>query len=509
MHYFIYFKQLLPFTIIPGQNLRESKFQLNKSVKVMPIYRIGRERESLMYSGEAYKKAVRRYLESMGYSETTDSYIEGHLPDMIFYNKDIDPGREFWVEAKGTKVTLSNKDFCKEVLKLLRIWLEHDKGRRFKLLIFIQEEPKRQKMDLVFGDLINRKFIREWLNKNKSLISNDDWKFINRSLKKNIYSFFQDIKVFIGPAYKLEIAAEEKLIQSQLSPTRKAKHLLEESERRNHLIETKSNLVINLLRIQLPGNYLKIKTICKNIDEIWDRVSEGIVPPFAFDGKNICTFCSIDEIKTLKPIISGKPEYFKTPELLNSNPQELTKLVNFHIDKIMRCRGLRRYGYTYFALPFRSETGEIKERRIKSQTGRDRRIVRPIFDIIEKERLYYVYHSAVKVGLKILWGNVYIQILPTRHFTTDGKIPIKGDNKDRLDRKYRNPFYNRSATILSRMRLWKYYLFDRPFNNPQQASWFKDFEFGELESVTLIGIPKSIDKDQKLILDYTEEIDDN
>ncbi|MFX1286892.1 MAG: hypothetical protein ACFFB5_24880 [Promethearchaeota archaeon] len=475
----------------------------------MPIYRIGRERESLMYSGEAYKKAVRRYLESMGYSETTDSYIEGHVPDMIFYNKDVDPGREFWVEAKGTKVTLSNRDFCKEVLMLLRIWLDQEKDRQFKLLIFIQEEPKKQKLDLVFGEIINRKFIKEWLNKNKSLISNDDWSFINRCSKKNIYSFFQKIKVFVGPAYKLEIAAEEKLIQSQLSPTRKAKLLLEESERRNHLIELKSNLVINLFSIQLPDKYLKIKSNCRTIDEIWNRVSEGIVPPFVFDGKNICTFCSIDEIKTLKPIIIGNPEYFKTQELLNSNPQELTKLVNFHLDKIMRCRGLRKYGNIYFALPVISEKRELKEKYIKSQTGRDRRIVRPIFDLIEEEKLYYVYHSAVKVGLKILWGKTYIQILPTRHFTSDGKIPIEGDNKDRLDRKYRNPIYNRSVAILSRTRLWKYYLFDRAFIDPQQAGWFKNFKFGELESISLIGIPKSIDKDQKLILDYTEEIDDN
>ena len=40
----------------------------------MPLIRIGRERESLTFSGEAFKKAVRLYLESLGYSETTDSY---------------------------------------------------------------------------------------------------------------------------------------------------------------------------------------------------------------------------------------------------------------------------------------------------------------------------------------------------------------------------------------------------------------------------------------------------
>lgn len=78
----------------------------------MPIIRLGRERESLTYTGEAFKSAVRQYLESLGYSQTTDSYIEGHLQDMVFVNRDVDPGRLFYVEAKATKVSLRQKDFC-------------------------------------------------------------------------------------------------------------------------------------------------------------------------------------------------------------------------------------------------------------------------------------------------------------------------------------------------------------------------------------------------------------
>jgi len=55
----------------------------------MPVRRIGQKRASLMFSGEIYKNAARKYLESMGYSKTTDSYTEGHLIDMIFYNREI------------------------------------------------------------------------------------------------------------------------------------------------------------------------------------------------------------------------------------------------------------------------------------------------------------------------------------------------------------------------------------------------------------------------------------
>jgi len=72
--------------------------------------------------------------------------------------------------------------------------------------------------------------------KNESLISEKDFSTINEHSKSDILSFFQETDVYIGPAYRLEIAAEEKTKTSALSPSRKAKNLLSESERRNRII---------------------------------------------------------------------------------------------------------------------------------------------------------------------------------------------------------------------------------------------------------------------------------
>ncbi|MFB0523077.1 MAG: hypothetical protein ACETV1_04865 [Candidatus Bathyarchaeia archaeon] len=42
-------------------------------------------REALTGKSEVYKKAIRSYLESLGFSQTTDSYVEGTLEDMNFH----------------------------------------------------------------------------------------------------------------------------------------------------------------------------------------------------------------------------------------------------------------------------------------------------------------------------------------------------------------------------------------------------------------------------------------
>jgi len=131
----------------------------------MPIYAIGRERESLIYSGEAYKRAVRKYLKSLGYSQTTDSYVEGHFPDMVFVNSSVDPGRVFYVEAKATKVSLSQKNFCGEILNYFLQWLRTPREKRFKLMIFVQEVSKRRRWNYIFGIPVDDIVIQEWIEK--------------------------------------------------------------------------------------------------------------------------------------------------------------------------------------------------------------------------------------------------------------------------------------------------------------------------------------------------------
>ncbi|MGC1120012.1 MAG: hypothetical protein WBA22_02860 [Candidatus Methanofastidiosia archaeon] len=384
-----------------------------------------------------------------------------------------------------------------------------NKERRFKLKIFLQGASKITKWKLVFGEPVDREFIDEWLSKNKSAVSEEVWRNIGGVPRDTVYSFFQETEIYIGPAYKLEIIAEEKQRTSAISPDRKSEELLKELERRNHLIEKKSNLVLNLVRIEVPRTYVRVRSTCKSIDEIWSILSESLLPPFYFDGINICSFCSMENLTPLKKVMVGNPKCLETSTLLSENPLELTKILNLHLDKFVRSRGLRRYERdTYFLTPIISGKGKAEDRIIRSYTGRDRRVARPIFEKIDEKSLYYVYHQAVRVSAKILWDDIYIQISPMRHFTDDGWTSIEGENKDRLDRKYRNPLYNRSKTYLSWTRFWKYYIFNQPFNDPLYSAWFKDFKFEGFVTFQVMGIPKPIDKSQMLVIDYMEGEDD-
>ncbi|MCX9012281.1 MAG: hypothetical protein OIN66_14315 [Candidatus Methanoperedens sp.] len=462
----------------------------------MPIIRICRERESLTYTGEAFKNAVRQYLESLGYSQTTDSYIEGHLQDMVFVNRDVDPGRLFYVEAKATKVSLRQKDFCGELMDYLFLWLRMPRENRFKLLIFIQEESNPRWWDAILGNEIDETMLREWIEENKFHLSDkkqlefEDYPWIE------MLSFFKETYAYTGPAYRLEIASEEKRKTSAISPPRKAKSLLEESERRNNLINEKCELVSNLLRIELPEYITIIKSKYKHAEEIWGSFDH----PFKLEGNILYTFCPPDK-SLFNGIALGEPETLETRTLMSSNHQRLVTLINYHLNKILRFRGMRKYKDVYFFEPFYDDN-KIVDRYIDAMNGKPRRVARPIFDNKNNSELNYVFHSAVRVNAKIYWDHFYVQISPVRHYTSDGRIPIEGENRDRLDRYFRNPLYNRNSTYLSKIKFWKYYLFERESEDQSMNCWFKRFKFGDFESIGVLGIPQSLDKEQRSLSEY-------
>lgn len=473
----------------------------------MPIIRIGRERESLTYTGEAFKNAVRQYLESLGYSQTTDSYIEGHLQDMVFVNRDIDPGRLFYVEAKSTKVSLRQKDFCSELINYLFLWLRTTRENRFKFLMFIQEESNFLWWKAIFGDETDETSLREWIVENKVHLSDEKQLEFEKYPWNEIVLFFRETYVYIGPAYRLEIAAEEKRKTSALSPPRKARNLLEESERRNNLINRKCELVSNLIEIELPESITVVKTKYRYPAEIWNVFEH----PFKLEGNILYTFCPPDK-NLFDGIALGEPETIETQILKSSNPQKLVTLINYHLSKVLRIRGMKKYKDLYFFLPY-YDGDTIADRYIDGINGKPRRVARPMFKKVEDDaegsnsELNFVYHSGVEVFAKIYWNQCYIQISPVKHYTSDGRIPIEGEFRDRLDRHFRNPLYNRNSRHLSWIKFWKYYLFERAAEDQSMNCWFKRFKFKSFESVDVVGVPESLEKEQRILWEYGDEND--
>jgi hypothetical protein len=159
---------------------------------------------------------------------------------------------------------------------------------------------------------------------------------------------------------------------------------------------------------------------------------------------------------------------------------------------------MKKYRDVYFFKPFYDED-KIADRYIDSMNGKPRRVARPIFD---NKSNNYVFHSAVKINAKIYWDHFYVQISPVRHYTSDGMAAIEGENRDRLDRSFRNPLYNRNSRPLSWIKFWKYYLFERESEDQSMNCWFKRFKFGDFESIGVVGVPESLEKEQRSLSEY-------
>jgi hypothetical protein len=466
---------------------------------MMTLDIIGGEREALTFSGEVHKKAIRNYLESQGYTQTTDSYVEGHLADMVFHNSEIAPGKEFWIESKATEVGISEKKFSHSILEYFKAWVNLPIQKRFILWIFPQKVSREKRWREIF-EVYNHSMIDDWFITAISHCVDDEKQFFEKIDKKEILSFFQNSKVTIGLASKLNVAAEEKRKTSSSSPIRKANALLIESEKRNHLIEEKCLLITNLLQFQYPRKIVKFKTKCQTNDELRNLFPDSFIPPYMFKGGNLYSFCDLEDLAIFKDLIVGKGIELSSEDFLSSNKSEFLRLMNLHIEKYARCRGLRKSPPRIFFFGLKpNEHGDLIERKKISYTGLLNSVAKPMYDKIDDKKLNFVQHKGVILSTRLLWNKPYITILPLRHFTTDGKTAIDGINKDRLDRKYRNPAFNRSDVYLRFTQFWKFCLFEEKFENPTYNDWFKNFNFFDLESFSIRGIPKSIDKNQSVL----------
>jgi hypothetical protein len=110
-------------------------------------------REALTGLSEAYKRSVRTYLESLGFSQTTDSITEGTFSDMRFHNPVIEPGREFVIEAKAEKISMQSRKFADELVGYFRLWKSKTPSKRFKFILFCQAVRKPSQWEEMFGEI--------------------------------------------------------------------------------------------------------------------------------------------------------------------------------------------------------------------------------------------------------------------------------------------------------------------------------------------------------------------
>lgn len=474
----------------------------------MVIHSIGKSRESLTHSSEAYKSLIRKYLDTMGYTQLTDSYVEGNLTDMVFINPNFSLNRKTYVESKATTISLANEDYSIEILKYLVDWLKINENSRFKLLVFTKKIAKKKEFEKIFGAQANTKNITAYVNKFKKKLDKNLKEQIDSADKKDIVSFFYQIDVFEANETELTNAINEKSRYSDLSLEGYAKNLLKETVRRKKPIRKKTNLLSNLIPLQPPKYYFSVKTKYKVKSKVYSKYNtkDVNIPPFLLNPKNqmLATFVDITKDKSLKEILTEEPKKIPFNEELSD--QFMVQLLNQHLRRIFWKKGLRRIPDTniFFFECFQKD-GRYQIRTCKNKQGKEKEVSIPMYKKDNPKELNFIFHHAAEISAKKYWDKFYIEIIPRREYTENGVTPFDGSVKAAIDKTFRNPLFNRSSNKLSEIRFWAYFLFESKEYEQEPEYWFNGFKFDKLQMIEFDWRPETVPLGQSVLEEYYEE----
>jgi hypothetical protein len=470
-------------------------------------------RESLQGKAEAYKRSVRDYLESTGFCQTTDSAIQGTFQDMVFVNPLADPGKKYLIEAKAETISLQSKKLARELIHYFSLSQTSNlQGMRFKL--FAQGVKLPTQWELIFAE--NNDFVKvkewcEWYN-NKCLEENEQP--LNANQIQQIFEFFSKSEIIIGAVVDLQHAVLDNQSVSGFSITKTAANLYSLVDRRKDPLPIKSRLVLNILPITTPRSYYSFESSIKEKQEIYDTLkSDPIpIPPFLLTRENqILTFADLDKDNPLYSLIKREVQTKNTKDLQEQNAILATELINVHLRRIFWNQGLYRdprANILYF--PMMDSTRDRLE--VIDQRGIRRWVVRKIIRRTDSRyhkmgEINFYFHRGVEVRTPTYWGESFVELTPRRYYTLDGQKWIDGDIRGRIDRRFRNPNFDRSSTRLGLMKFWRYILFEKPYIIPAEK-WFAKFNFGTFLAETVHWSPKVIGRTQMRLWDYAGGVND-
>ncbi len=465
-------------------------------------------RESLTAKSEAYKTSVRAYLESFGYSQITDSFIEGTFEDMLFCNPTMAPGKRFLVEVKAENLSLHSCKFAKELVGYFRLWRGKKPDDRFNFHLFAQAVKKPDEWEAIFSENNQRIAIDKWCNwYNAQCIEGKDIPLSNEEAGDSI-RFFSESTVTVANSQRLDTAIGEKESKSAASISKMAQKLLSIVEKRRAPTMKKSTLVMSILPLGLPTLYYMCRSNAKTKMEIYEGLKGKLIPPFIWRTKNniMMSFVKFDHENPLTEYVTGAETTSKTKDLQLENPPLCSELVNVHLRRIIWNRGVYRdvkADIFYFPMLDKSKTKRIVMGPKRKQRWVVRRLVHKEDSRFgRKGETNFFFHRAIELETPTYWMNSYIEITPRKYYTFDGETPIDGETRKKLDAKFRNPKFDRCKTRLGLMRLWKYVLFESKKYTIEPEKWFDSFQFGDFIKEIVDWSPKVIERDQTRLWDF-------
>jgi len=115
-------------------------------------------------------------------------------------------------------------------------------------------------------------------------------------------------------------------------------------------------------------------------------------------------------------------------------------------------------------------------------------VTKPYFKDSNPSELNFIFHEAsAEIKPIYLWSRFFVQIVPIKIYSNDGHTPIEGESKDIIDRKFRNPQFNRNSHKLAMVRFLEDYLFVWDSFEKEKEPWFDFFKFYPLLISILTG----------------------
>lgn len=192
-----------------------------------------------------------------------------------------------------------------------------------------------------------------------------------------------------------------------------------------------------------------------NIDErskIWSQIPDSDPAPFAGPSKScphIFTFYNPKNTTDLNSILADNPQKLNINEFILSNPNDLVDLINRCMTRHIKTLNLE-YDYRknikkIFFAPKNNST-ELKIKKVKWHAG-----TRTVFRLIPDTHPYYA-HQSCKASFTILARKLFLQIVPSWHFTSNGYEPVDSTRMNSLTSIWMSREKNRS--ILNHVRFW-------------------------------------------------------
>lgn len=416
-----------------------------------------------MGNAELYKKTVIEYLESRGYYVKMDSFVEGTLADCILSRKGEE--KEYWLETKATTISLYDSRFASELGKYLAEYLIRSPQNRFRMILAVHNYRKRRIFEAIYDELNegNIKKLRDFIigaadEKVKGIIRQSDF--------GDIRQFFEETKVIRADLQTLQ----ERIEQIHPKPPAKpklidAKYAAEVLKRYriNQPLDEEDNLPSNLFALKVPDDIYIAPTEFSSAKEIHKKNPEVIFPIYSLVGGKIYTFHPFSSKSTLSKIWkvkSVKKVKLKTWDTTKDTANIVLFLAYRWIDEFCREKDLSYDERTESYFFSDSKRREFPKKVPWRKGGRTikRSVIIP-YKTEEDGSIYYYMHRAVRIPIRSLWGEYFIQLIPKRVFSGDCYTPYPGDISEKIDRAYRKSNFTRNRNQLNDVLFWSCYLF--------------------------------------------------